>query len=87
MKKFAIVSEFNKDTGFQFNWVHGFEINTEVNNEEIYIKANKAGLESLAGILLALAEDKVPNDYHLHLDSYGSLEDGSIDLVLQKISV
>jgi hypothetical protein len=85
MKKIVAVSEFHKKTGFKFNWIKGYEVSTEINDEGINIKANKEGLESLAGILLALAGKQVPNNYHLHLDSYGSLEDGSVDLVIQKI--
>ncbi len=48
------------------------------------LSANKAGLTSLAIQLLTLAQDNVPAGCHIHYDKFNSLEDGSIELVIQK---
>lgn len=86
MKKNIITSSYTKENGFKFNWIDGFEIETEVIADKIYLKGNKEGLKSLAGILLGLAEEDVPNNYHVHLDSLNSLEDGSTEIVIEKIT-
>ena len=70
--------------GLSFEWEYGFEIETKIIEGEFIISANKAGLISLARQMLALAQDGVPENYHLHLDEYNSLEPGSTELVIQK---
>lgn len=66
-------------------WVEGFEIRAVVENNEIVISANKAGLLSLAKQLTALAEG-VPGD-HIHYDEYTSLEKGSSDMIIENVTV
>jgi hypothetical protein len=46
--------------------------------------ANGAGLISLAQYLLTLAEKPVPTGAHIHMDASRELEDGSLDLVLER---
>lgn len=65
-------------------WVEGFEIRAVVENNEIVISANKAGLLSLAKQLTALAEG-VPGD-HIHYDEYTSLEKGSSDMIIENVT-
>jgi hypothetical protein len=48
------------------------------------LTANKEGLLSLANHLLNLAQDKIPSGYHMHFDENNSLEEGSLDLILEK---
>lgn len=72
------------DQGLKFEWENGFEIKTEINDGEIVISANKAGLISLAKHMLTLAQDVVPTGYHMHFDEYNSLDDGSIELIIEK---
>ena len=50
------------------------------------IKANNSGLLSLARHLITLAQNNVPDGSHFHLDEYNSLETGSSDLIISKIS-
>ena len=50
----------------------------------VVVTANKAGLLSLAKQLLFLAQDEVPMGYHFHLDETNSLEQGSLELIIQK---
>ena len=51
----------------------------------IILNSNKVGLVSLANHLLNLAQEDVPSGYHIHLDAYGSFEEGSSDLIISKI--
>jgi len=64
-------------------WEDGFEIRSSIREDEVTISANREGLISLANILLDLAEG-VPGD-HIHLDEHNSLEDGSVDLILERV--
>lgn len=64
-------------------WVDGFEIKTVVENNEIIISANRAGMLSLAKQLVKLAEG-VPGD-HIHYDEYNSLEEGSAELIIERV--
>lgn len=84
MKKEIDIIEYNANIGIQFEWEKGFEISTDLNDNEILIKANSEGLVSLAKQLLTLAQSSVPFGSHIHLDEYNSLESGSIDLIIEK---
>ena len=64
-------------------WVNGFEIKAVAENGEIVISANREGLLSLAKQLTALAEG-VPGD-HIHYDVYNSLEEGSVEMIIERI--
>lgn len=65
-------------------WESGFEISTSVREGEVTIAANKEGLLSLANILTDLANESV--DGHVHLDEHNSLEEGSVELVIERVS-
>ena len=71
--------------GLKFEWENGFEIKVGINTGEVIISANKAGLVSLAKQMLTLAQDAVPMGYHMHFDEYNSLEEGSVELIIEKI--
>ena len=64
-------------------WEDGFEISATVRGDEVTIAANREGLLSLANILTDLA-DEAPGS-HVHLDEENSLEDGSCELVIEKL--
>ena len=64
-------------------WVDGFKIKATAGNNEIVISANREGLRSLAKQLTALAEG-APGD-HIHYDEHNSLEEGSLEMVIEKI--
>jgi hypothetical protein len=70
--------------GIQFKWEENFEIKTAIENGVVKISANKDGLVSLANHLLNLAQDLVPSGRHIHLDKHNSLEDESVDLIIEK---
>ena len=64
-------------------WVDGFKISVSTYNKELIISANKEGLLSLSCQLQALAEG-VPGD-HIHYDVYNSLEEGSLELIIERV--
>jgi len=81
-KKF---SKYSSSDGLRLDWVNGFEIKSNVSEDGMVIKANKEGLLSLANHLANLAQSDVPIGTHIHLDSLNSLEDGSDNIIIEKI--
>jgi hypothetical protein len=73
--------------GLSYIWDPDFIISTEIdrNSQTVIIKANQAGLTSLARHLLTLAQPKVPIGFHHHFDENNPLEVGSISLIVEKI--
>ena len=65
----------------ELNWTDGFEIKVRIENGAAVISANREGLLSLADHLKSLAEE--PSGSHIHLDAYNSLEEGSLELILE----
>ena len=85
MKEVTVkIPKYDKTKGFKFNWNAGFEISFNCTNNGGVLRANKAGLMSLANHLINLAQDDMPNKYHIHLDDYGSFEEGSNELIIEK---
>lgn len=64
-------------------WKDGYTINVRVDENSVLISANKEGLLSLASQLKALASEYVGS--HCHYDEFNSLEDGSSELIIEKI--
>lgn len=85
IKEMEII-DYNNNDGLQLIWDKNFEISVTVNGKEVEIKANNSGLLSLARHLITLAQNNVPDGSHFHLDEYNSLETGSSDLIISKIS-
>jgi hypothetical protein len=79
------IPEYDKNVGFKYYWEYGFEIKVSSSDNKVSISANKAGLISLAIQMLTIAQDAVPVNYYTYLDEYNSLEEGSKELVIQKI--
>ena len=68
----------------EISWVNGFTIHVKINEGGVVvISANKEGLLSLAGQFTALANENPGS--HLHYDEYNSLEDGSTEMIIEKI--
>ena len=65
----------------EIKWEDGFSILVRTDGKQTLVAGNAAGLRSLAGILLDLAEQERA---HIHLDEFNSLEDGSDELILEK---
>lgn len=79
------IPEYNPENGIRLSWQDGFTIVASANNGALIVTANKAGLISLATQLLTLAQDEIPSGGHLHYDDGNSLEEGSNELVIQKM--
>ena len=65
-------------------WEDGFEIRVDVSGEAVTISANREGLASLANILTDLAKEEA--GAHVHFDEHNSLEDGSVELIIERTS-
>lgn len=72
------------DNGFEIRWENGFEIRASALEGEVVISANRQGMLSLANILTDLANAKP--GAHVHLDENNSLEDGSVELIIERVS-
>lgn len=79
------VNDYNTQDGLKLNWTDNYKIEVNNNHGEIIISANEEGLLSLANHFLTLAQANVPTGTHIHLDEYNSLEEGSAEVVIQKI--
>ncbi|MDX2522790.1 Imm32 family immunity protein [Streptomyces europaeiscabiei] len=78
------VSAVTDGTTRVFTWEAGARIEVRDLGGEIVIEANAAGLKTLAGHLLTLAQDGTPDGAHLHLEENNGLEEGSASLVLER---
>ena len=68
----------------KMEWAEGFKIFVHAHSRnEVIISANREGLLSLADQLKALAEG-MPGD-HIHYDEYNSLEEGSSEMIIEKL--
>ncbi len=80
------VPDYTEEHGIQTIWEAECVITTKVEKSgHMLIAANQAGLISLAGALLSLAQPRVPIGQHIHLDELNSLEDGSCELIIQRM--
>ncbi|MFD7107306.1 Imm32 family immunity protein [Streptomyces celluloflavus] len=84
MDRVIDVPERRVDGGLQFVWDDDFEIELTVRSMEVVIKANRAGLTSLARHLLTLAQQGVHEGSHIHLTADQEIE-SEIDLILERV--
>ncbi len=72
------------DNGLHMVWDPGFEIRAVIEGGGVHIQANRAGLISLARLMLTLADGRVPDTSHWHLDPMpvGALEPDSASLII-----
>lgn len=66
----------------EIQWMDGFVISVRIENGAAVISANREGLLSLAKQLAALAE-AAPGS-HIHYDAYNSLEEGSLEMIVER---
>ncbi|WP_106484029.1 hypothetical protein [Bacteroides sp. Marseille-P3684] len=85
MKVILDIPSYSENSGIVFKWEGDFQIKVVSEDGDVYIKANADGLTSLANHLLNLAQTSVPIGTHIHLDEYNSLEEDSLDLIIEKI--
>ena len=67
----------------KIEWINGFEIHVNIVNNEEVLSANREGLLSLAGQLTLLAEAEPGS--HIHYDENNSLEEGSSDMIIERM--
>ncbi len=79
------IPDYSTKGGMRFEWEPNFTITVQVENEVVNVKATSDGLISFARILLSLAQPEIPSGYHIHLDSFNSLEDDSCEIVIEKM--
>lgn len=65
----------------ELKWEDGFKVKVMVEGNTVVISANREGLLSLANHMTALAQG-MPGS-HIHLDEYNSLEDSSVELIVE----
>lgn len=85
MKVIVEINDYSKEDGIHLLWEPGFEIGCTESSGIVLIKANTEGLKSLANHCLTLAQEAAPKHVHIHLDAFNSLEDGSIELIIEKV--
>ncbi len=84
MKLEIELEDYRKEMGIKLKWESGYSIKVEKTDNEVLILANKAGLISLANHLLTLSQDGITKGAHIHLDEYNSLEEDSVDIIIEK---
>ena len=67
----------------EIKWVDGFKIKVSIDGHTTTISANREGLLSLAGQLTALSKEDPGR--HIHYDGDNSLEEGSGELIIEKV--
>ena len=86
MKKFILnIPEYSAEKGLKIQWKDNYHIDIEIQNSQVIIQANAEGLISMAMLFVSLADKNVPVNYHVHLDDTNSLEEHSIEMIIQKL--
>jgi hypothetical protein len=68
----------------RYDWADGSRIELDISHGEAVIRANSAGLISLAQHCLVLAQARVSAGQHLHLTDSAGLEAGSGELIIER---
>ncbi len=67
----------------KIEWEDGYKIRVTIDKGTALISANREGLLSLARQLTAMAQEPVGS--HIHYDQSNSLEEGSTELIIERI--
>ena len=78
------VPDYSQENGVESRWEGNFLLETAYVEGSFIIKGNKEGLISLGIQLLTLAQDDVPLHAHLHYDDLNSLEEESVEFIIEK---
>jgi hypothetical protein len=84
MEQVISVPDYDPVVGLRFSWDDGFDITVSVTRLEVVVKANRAGLTSLARHLLTLAQEGVRGGMHVHLTADQEIE-SKVDLVFERV--
>ncbi len=86
MKVEIDIPEYSPQEGLRLLFDEDYTINARIDSQTVVIQADRGGLVSLARFLLTLAQPTVPRGNHFHLDDWGGLEQGSCELIFDKIA-
>ena len=80
------VPDYSPEKGLRCEFEDDYRISVEIDDDlSVSMAANKAGLITLAKLMLTLSSDNVPDGVHMHLDTMnGALEDNSNELIICK---
>ena len=76
---------YTPEDRLKLEWEKDFFIKIIQEDGTVMLQANQNGLGSLAKHFLCLADSRVPLHNHIHLDDSNSLEDGSSELIIEKV--
>jgi hypothetical protein len=79
------VGTYDAAEGLHLVWTPHFLVEVIAGPREVTVKANRAGLRTLASHLLALAGEDVPPGVHIHLEPGLELEPGSSPMIFDRI--
>ena len=77
--------KYNKFEGISYEIEDNMIVKISSSGEECTLSGNREGLIALAKTLIKLADEEVPIGSHFHLDASVFLEEGSSDLIIEKI--
>ena len=67
----------------KIEWEDGYKIRVTIDKGAALISVNREGLLSLARQLTAMAQEPVGS--HSHYDQFNALEEGSTELIIERI--
>jgi hypothetical protein len=80
------IPEYRVGEGMKTPWEENFILHVRITEEgSVHLLGNREGLISLARHLLILSQASVPIHYHLHYDKWNSLEDDSVELIVERL--
>ena len=77
---------YDRRVGVIPEWEKDSKIITQQDETSITIRANTQALRSLANHLLRLVDKNVPVVAHIHYDDHAESENGSVELIIDKLA-
>lgn len=84
MRHLIEVPDYDPERGVRTQWEEDSQVSVAIRDGRVVIRANVAGLRSLARHCLVLAQDGVPEGRHVHLDDWNGLATGSAEVTLER---
>lgn len=78
------LGSYTRESGLVLTWQKDYQLGVISTGQDVVIRANAAGLRSLAQHLLTLAQEGVPEGVHAHMEPGLELEGDSVPLVIEK---
>ena len=87
MKVEIEIPEYSPEQGLRLLFEEDYTIKARIDNQAVVIQADRGGLTSLGRFLLTLEQATVLAGNHFHLDDWDGLEQGTCELIIEKIAV